>query len=143
MQEYSLDFELTGASVPINKILSALPRGFRCETWRVGEPVTRKRAATTAGLRIAIAGRVEKEAAEKLLERFFIRYAAFLKSLSRLRTNGDEQFVRCIMCVYPENASYLELSERVLNALAKTRTTFVVAAWPCDAPWSFEGKEHL
>jgi hypothetical protein len=79
-----------------------------------------------------IANGVDKKAAEESLERFFFDQADFLNRLGGLRSSGDEQFVRCIMCVDSDNASYLELSEVALLGLSSSKTTFLVAAWPSE-----------
>jgi hypothetical protein len=132
MQEYTLDFELSGPNVPVERILSFLNQASGVESWKVGDAITQKRHATTSGVRIVIASRVDKKTAEESLERFFGDHAYFLGRLSGLRSAGDEQFVRCIMCVDSDNASYLELSEAALLGLSSSKTTFLVAAWPCD-----------
>jgi hypothetical protein len=132
MQEYTLDFELSGPNVPVDEVFAPASQASAFKSWRIGEAVSGMRLATTSGVRIKIASRLGKRGAEEELERFFSEQAQWLDRLSGIRSAGDEQFVRCIMCVYPDNASYLELSEAVLHGLARTRTTFLVAAWPCD-----------
>ena len=129
----TLDFELSGPNVPVEEILYSLDQHPAVESWKVGDAITRRRPATTSGIRITIASRLGKAEAEESLERFFRDHAHFLSRLGGFRSSGDEQFVRCITCVYADNASYLELSEAVLLGLSSSKTTFLVAAWPCDS----------
>jgi len=131
-EEYTLDFETYGSDLPVDSILAVAHPTCPFEVWRVGDMVTGGRISKSSGLRITIASRVGKHEAERTLLRFLSDESDFLGHLEAFRAHVEEQFVRCIMCVYPDNASYFELSLPLLAELRKTGTEFVVAAWPCD-----------
>ena len=135
-EEYTLDFEASGPELPVDSILGGSQPTCPVEVWRVGEKVAGGRVAKSSGLRITIASRLGKHAAEQALLRFFSDQANFLSHLMAFRDQMEEQFVRCIMCVYRDNASYFELSLPLLTHLKTTSTEFVLAAWPCDDPAS-------
>ena len=139
-EEYTIDFEVYGASLPIDEILAASPPASEFESWKAGQALTKARLAKTSGIRIAIAKRSGKVAAEEALARFFDEHGGFLQRLRGFKTAEDSQFVRCILCVYADNASYLDLPERVLRGLFSTGTEFVVAAWPCSSAGSPAGE---
>lgn len=129
--EYTLDFEMTGEHLPTDEILARLPSTLPCESWRAGQKVAPERTAKTSGIRISIAKRLGKKAAEEALSVFLLENQGFLERLKALGSPNDEKYVRCIMCVYPDNASYFELTDSVMQALSSSGTSLVVAAWPC------------
>jgi len=133
-EEYTIDFEVTGIKLPVEQILATSALADEHECWKTGQTMGGQRVATTSGIRIVIAKRLDKKSAEEALSTFLRDHAAFLDTLKELTPVREQQFIRCVMCVYSDNASYFELSASVLRELSRTGTEFVIAAWPCNFP---------
>ena len=93
-EEYTLDFESYGPDLPVDSILAGSRPACAVEVWRVGEKVAGGRIAKSSGLRITIASRLGKHAAEQALIRFFSDQANFLSHLRAFREQMEEQFIR-------------------------------------------------